>query len=89
MIFKKTVTMPHTSENMSFKEVFARSEMRLGIFLLGLALIGCGRCVECAFNSGGSETICESEFDSVTQYNIAVDNAEASGATCAASGGGF
>jgi hypothetical protein len=50
-------------------------------------LMGCGRCVECVYDSGGSETICESEFDSSVQYNQAVDHAETRGATCTSTGG--
>lgn len=52
-----------------------------------LAFIGCGRCVECAYDAGGSETICETEFDSAAQFNQAVDQAELSGATCTSTGG--
>lgn len=81
--------MLHTSRNMRLKGASVKSEVRFSVLVLALALIGCGRCVECAYDAGGSETICESEFDSVAQYDIAVDNAEAGGATCTASGGGF
>ncbi len=75
--------------NMRHKAVSVRNEARIGLLLTMLALVGCGRCVECTYTSGGAETICESEFDSVSQYDLAVDNAESNGATCAASGGGF
>ena len=51
-----------------------------------LAFIGCGRCVECVYDAGGSETICETEFDSSAQFNIAVDQAELAGATCTSTG---
>lgn len=66
-----------------------KNEFRTLVLLSALSLIGCGQCVECSYDSGGSETICESEFDSVAQYDLAVDNAEANGATCTASSGGF
>lgn len=78
-----------TYVNMRTKEVSVRIDALLTVTVIGMMLIGCGRCVECSYQSGGSETICESEFDSVSQYDLAVDNAEANGATCSASGGGF
>jgi len=86
-IFKTTEISMHTSANTVHKVVSVRTDRRI-LMLAGLVLfIGCGRCVECVYDSGGSETICESEFDSPALYNLAVDNAEASGATCTSTGG--
>ncbi len=60
------------------------------VLLLGLcglfALTGCTRCEECELNSS-TETICETEFDSAYQYENAIDDREANGATCTPTGG--
>lgn len=63
------------------------NSMLLSAFAIGLLFIGCGRCQECSYDSGGSETICETEFDTSAQYDIAIDNAEANGADCVSTGG--
>ena len=57
------------------------------LFSLGLAFVGCGRCQECKYDAGGSETLCETEFDTPSQYEAAIDEAESNGAQCTASGG--
>lgn len=46
----------------------------------------CNRCQECTVNNN-TETICESEFDSTQQYEDAIADREAAGATCTSSGG--
>lgn len=87
MIFRTTAISMPTSVNTKHKVVSVKSDLRI-FWLASLVLfIGCGRCVECVYDAGGSETICESEFDSVMMYNLAVDNAESNGATCTSSGG--
>lgn len=47
--------------------------------------VGCSRCEECVQN-GNSETICETEFDSTDQYEDAIADQEANGATCTVTG---
>lgn len=49
-------------------------------------LSGCARCQECTVNSN-TETICETEFDTTQQYEDAIADREAAGATCTSSGG--
>lgn len=49
-------------------------------------LVGCTRCEDCELN-GATETICETEFDNPNQYENAIADREALGATCTASGG--
>ena len=49
------------------------------------ALNSCTQCQECQ-NGSTSETLCESEFDSPEQYQLAIDNLEAQGADCTAKG---
>ena len=56
------------------------------IFGLLLLFVGCSRCEECQVN-GTSETICETEFDNADQYEDAIADREAGGATCTATGG--
>ena len=47
---------------------------------------GCSRCEECQLQ-GSSETICETEFDNPDQYEDAIADREAQGASCTSSGG--
>lgn len=51
-----------------------------------MACTGCSQCQECTVNSN-TETICETEFDSSQQYEEAIADREASGATCTSTGG--
>jgi hypothetical protein len=75
-------------ENMKNLAVFVKNNSTLVVlFALGLAFIGCGRCQECKYDAGGSETLCETEFDTPSQYEAAIDEAESNGAQCTASGG--
>lgn len=75
-------------ENMKNWAVSAKNNTALAVlFFLGLAFVGCGRCQECKYDAGGSETLCETEFDTPSQYEAALDEAEANGAQCTASGG--
>tara|TARA_R110002072_G_scaffold79498_2_gene183348 strand:+ start:511 stop:708 length:198 start_codon:yes stop_codon:yes gene_type:complete len=55
-----------------------------GIFVLLAS--GCSRCEDCQFQ-GGSETICETEFDNSQQYEDAIAERESSGASCSSTGG--
>jgi hypothetical protein len=80
--------MTTSSENTRHKVASARIDLRhLALIPLVFLLIGCGRCQECSYPSGGAETICETEFDSPAQYDLAIDAAEAGGASCVAKGG--
>jgi hypothetical protein len=49
-------------------------------------LSACTRCQECT-GGGVNETMCETEFDSPEQYQLALDDLESQGATCTASSG--
>lgn len=86
-IFKMTTISTLTYVNIRSKVVSVRNEFKLLAFALMLLFTACGRCVECVYDAGGSETICESEFDSPALYDLAIDNAEAGGATCTSTGG--
>lgn len=55
-------------------------------FIASVGLVGCSRCQDCELN-GATETICETEFDNAAQYEDAVSDREADGATCTSSGG--
>ncbi len=86
MITKKMEITKQRSENTKNLVVSAKMSKHLVLLAsLGLFLVGCGRCQECSYDAGGSETICETEFDSPAQYEQALDNAEANGAECTAS----
>ena len=50
------------------------------------SLVGCSRCQECD-SASSSETICETEFDNSNQYDDAIADAEANGASCTSAGG--
>jgi hypothetical protein len=50
------------------------------------SLVGCSRCQECS-HATSSETICETEFDNSNQYEDAIADAEANGASCISTGG--
>ncbi|MBI1288188.1 MAG: hypothetical protein GC178_11500 [Flavobacteriales bacterium] len=52
----------------------------------GVLFAGCNRCQECTVNNN-TETICETEFDNSQQYEDAIADREAAGATCTSSGG--
>jgi hypothetical protein len=54
-------------------------------FTVFLFLAGCNKCEECELNSN-TETLCETEFDSPEQYQDAIADQEAMGATCTAAG---
>lgn len=47
----------------------------------GLMLASCSQCVDCELN-GTTERLCDTEFDSPDQYQNAIDDREAFGATC-------
>lgn len=66
-------------------EAFAKSNLAV-FLLLAVALNGCSRCENCTLNNN-TETLCESEFDSVDQYEDAIADLEAQGATCTTTGG--
>lgn len=58
-----------------------------GLILLAIVLtVGCSRCEDCESN-GGSERICEAEFDSPEQYENAIADREAQGAVCTSTAG--
>lgn len=76
-----------TYVNTKSKVASVRNEFKLVALSLMLLFTACGRCVECVYDAGGTETICESEFDSPALYDLAIDNAETSGATCTSTGG--
>ena len=68
------------------EEFVMRSKLSIvGVFVV-MTLIGCSQCEECELN-GSSETICETEFDSTDQYQDAIADLEASGASCTSTGG--
>ena len=46
-----------------------------------LLFSSCSRCEDCELN-GNTERICETEFDNPDQYQNALDDREAAGATC-------
>ncbi|MFM1876778.1 MAG: hypothetical protein RL266_2515 [Bacteroidota bacterium] len=72
---------------MKQREVFAmKSKLLMVILGSSIALGGCSQCEECELN-GSSETICETEFDSTEQYQDAIADREAAGASCTATGG--
>lgn len=77
--------MTITSTRMKSKAVFANKAYRVSAVALVILTAGCSRCEECVQN-GNSETICETEFDSTDQYEDAIADQEANGATCTASG---
>ena len=56
------------------------------IAVFGLFVAGCGKCEDCELN-GNTETICESDFDNTDQYEGALADQEADGATCTSVGG--
>lgn len=67
--------------------VMNSKSLHLSFFGLALMLVSCGRCQKCTYDSGGSETLCETEFDTPSQYELAIDEAEANNATCTSTGG--
>ena len=56
------------------------------IVILIFGLASCSRCEDCDLN-GNVERICEAEFDSRNQYENAVADREAQGATCTSAAG--
>ncbi|MCF8277276.1 MAG: hypothetical protein K9J17_11130 [Flavobacteriales bacterium] len=56
------------------------------VVVVSISLVGCGKCEECELNNS-SETICETEFDNTDQYQDAIADREAAGATCTSKGG--
>ena len=57
----------------------------VGLVLM-VTFIGCGRCQDCELNNS-QETICEAEFDNFDQYQDAIAQAEADGASCTSASG--
>ena len=71
---------------MKLQGVFVK---RISLFCVALSLaflVGCSRCEECDYQ-GGSETICETEFDTPEQYQDAIADKEGQGASCTSTGG--
>lgn len=74
-----------------FKEKFQLTKRRRmpsassSLVIISLAiftsLASCTRCEDCELN-GNSERICETEFDSPDQYELAIEYEEDNGATC-------
>ena len=62
---------------------------RLLIFTAMTLVFGMSACTRCQECTGGgiNETVCETEFDSPEQYQLALDDLESQGATCTASSG--
>jgi len=54
-------------------------------FFIVTSLVACSRCEDCELN-GKTERICETEFDSPDQYELAIEYEEDNGATCTAVG---
>lgn len=81
--------MPETTSSEVITIVmFKRTEMRevsvnklLFGMMLSISLISCSQCVDCELN-GNTERLCDTEFDNPDQYQNAVDDREAAGATC-------
>ncbi len=53
------------------------------LFCIFSSLVACTRCEDCELN-GDTERICETEFDSPDQYELAIEYEEDNGATCTA-----
>jgi hypothetical protein len=66
--------------------VLAKNKGLLVLMTVAVAFVGCSRCQECTVNNN-TETICDTEFDSSQQYEEAIADREAAGATCTSSGG--
>lgn len=49
--------------------------------LISVSLMSCSQCVDCELN-GNIERLCDTEFDNPDQYQNAIDDREAAGATC-------
>lgn len=58
-----------------------RSKLSVGMLLILATFTSCSRCEDCEL-AGNTERLCETEFDSQDQYENAIDDREASGATC-------
>jgi len=86
MIISKREILKRKFQNMSFKEVFVKRNSALTLGLIALVFAGCSRCEECQLQ-GDSETICETEFDNADQYEDAIAEEEAQGASCTSTGG--
>ena len=71
---------------MKQQAVFVKKAKILCLGIIVSLASGCSRCEECQFQ-GGSETICETEFDSLEQYEDAIADKEAGGASCSSTGG--
>ena len=71
---------------MKLQEVFVKKikTIYFGLFIVMFA--SCSRCEECQLQ-GNSETICETEFDNPDQYEDAIADREAQGASCTSTGG--
>jgi hypothetical protein len=85
-IISKRETLKQKFQNMSYKEVFVKINSVLAFGLIALVFAGCSRCEECQLQ-GGSETICETEFDNPDQYEDAIADREIQGASCTSTGG--
>jgi hypothetical protein len=59
------------------------SANKIFICLIALStfLISCSQCQDCELN-GNTERICDTEFDNQDQFQNAIDDREAAGATC-------
>jgi hypothetical protein len=74
------------STRMKPQEVFVKRISLISVAFGLVVLAGCSRCEECDYQ-GSSETICETEFDNPDQYEDAISDREAQGASCASTGG--
>lgn len=65
------------------------SAMRSSLILVAMVLVlcasSCSQCEDCELN-GNTERICETEFDNTDQYQDAIADKEAAGASCTAVG---
>lgn len=65
---------------MKMREVSVSKTIMIMLFSLGL-FSSCSQCEDCELN-GTTERICDTEFDNPDQYQNAIDDREAAGATC-------
>ena len=88
MILTRKAISKITSENTKNKKMASVNRFFICVMCVGLLLLtSCSRCEECEAVNGGTETICETEFDNSSQYEDAIADREADGATCTATGG--
>jgi len=81
MIIWKKVIFRRKFQHMKQKAVHVNRFFLVGILALSVSVSSCTRCEDCEL-SGTIERICESEFDNPNQYDDAIADREADGATC-------